>query len=153
MSLTLLTPPAEEPLTLADAKAFAKIETSDDDTLVQALIVAARLHVEAATRRLLVTQSWRLALSAISTDGVVVIPVAPVQAVVAMRLRDKAGGTLLVDPAAYSGDLAAAPAALTVKASIPAGGRLEIDLALGYGAAGAVPEPLRLALRLRVAAC
>ena len=150
MSLTLLAAPAEEPLTLADAKAFARIETADDDLLVQALIISARLHVEATTRRFLVTQSWRLAIAS-ARSGLIAVPVAPVQAVIAVRLRDAAGASTALDPASYQVDLAATPPTLRLAAALPQGGRVEVDMLMGYGAAAAVPEPLRHALRLLVA--
>ena len=59
MSLLLVSPPAEEPVSLADAKAFARIDTDAEDTLVATLIAAARLSVEVRTKRVLITQGWR----------------------------------------------------------------------------------------------
>ena len=52
--------PAIEPIALADAKKWLKLETSDDDDVVGALITAARLMLEAQIRRMLITQTWRL---------------------------------------------------------------------------------------------
>ncbi len=56
MSSILLTPPAVEPVTLAEAKAYLRVEHGDDDDVIAALIAAARSHVEAQTRRVLITQ-------------------------------------------------------------------------------------------------
>ena len=47
-------------MTLAEAKAFLRVEHDDDDDVIAALIAGARIHVEAQTRRALITQSWRL---------------------------------------------------------------------------------------------
>ena len=63
MSSLLLTAPAIEPLSLAEAKAFLRVETSDDDEVIGALIAGSRIHVEAQTRRALITQSWRISRS------------------------------------------------------------------------------------------
>src|SRR5947208_1473246 len=41
MSSILLTPPASEPVTLADAKAYLRITTSDDDDVIAAFIAGA----------------------------------------------------------------------------------------------------------------
>jgi len=69
MSSILLTPPAAEPVTLADAKAWLRVEHDDDDDVIAALIAGARSHVEAQTRRALITQSWRLVLDRWPRDG------------------------------------------------------------------------------------
>ena len=55
MPSILLSGPAAEPITLAAAKQFLRVEHGDDDDVIAALIAAARIHVEAATRRALVT--------------------------------------------------------------------------------------------------
>jgi uncharacterized phiE125 gp8 family phage protein len=62
MPLQLITAPTAEPLTLADAKAWARIDTNADDNLVKALIKAARSFAETKLRRSLITQTWQLTL-------------------------------------------------------------------------------------------
>lgn len=61
-SLRLITEPASEPVSLAEAKAHLVVEHSSDDTLISTLITSARRHVEARTHRGLVRQQWRLTL-------------------------------------------------------------------------------------------
>ena len=51
MPSILLTGPAAEPVMLAEAKLFLRVEHDDDDDLIGALIAGSRIHVEAATRR------------------------------------------------------------------------------------------------------
>jgi uncharacterized phiE125 gp8 family phage protein len=46
-SLTRLTPPAVEPVTLAEAKTHCRVDTSDDDAYISSLITAAREWCEA----------------------------------------------------------------------------------------------------------
>lgn len=61
-SLSIVTGPVAEPVTLAEAKAHCRVEHSSDDTLISSLIVAAREYVETETRRALCTQTWDLTI-------------------------------------------------------------------------------------------
>lgn len=63
-SYELITPPATEPVTVAEAKAHARIETDADDTLLGTYITGARELVEKLTGRALITQTWKLVLDA-----------------------------------------------------------------------------------------
>lgn len=63
MPVRLITAPASEPVTLAEAKAQLRLDTADDDTLVALLVRAAREQVEGDTGRGLVTQTWELVQS------------------------------------------------------------------------------------------
>lgn len=58
MSLTLVTEPTNEPLTLQQAKDHLRLDTDDDDSLLVDLIKAARVWVEGQTHRALLTQTW-----------------------------------------------------------------------------------------------
>ena len=58
------TPPASEPLTLAEAKAHLKVDFTDDDTLITSLIAAARDYAEQLTGRALLTQTITQTLDA-----------------------------------------------------------------------------------------
>ena len=51
MNLQMITPPVGEPVTLDDVKRFLKIDTTADDTLLLALIAAARETCENYTGR------------------------------------------------------------------------------------------------------
>jgi uncharacterized phiE125 gp8 family phage protein len=155
MSSLLLTAPAIEPLTLDEAKAYLRVETTDDDEVIATLISGARIHVEAQTRRALITQSWRLVLEAWPADGRVAVWPAPLQSLSAARVYDLDNNASSVDTQSFVADLAAsalifAPWALTQPQRIGAG--IELDVVCGYGAAATdVPEPLRQAIRLLIA--
>lgn len=58
--LRLITPPASEPITLAEAKLHLRVDFADDDDLIGALITAAREQCEVAQRRALITSTWEL---------------------------------------------------------------------------------------------
>jgi len=155
MSSILLTAPAAEPLALDEARAFLRVEHHDDDDLIGALIAGARLHVEARTRRALITQSWRLARDAWPENGRIDVRPAPLQAVTAARVYDEMGNAATLDLQSFVPALGASVIAF-VPWAVPAPGRLvagiEFDVRVGYGDTGvAVPEPLRQAMRLLVA--
>ncbi len=79
MSSILITPPAVEPVTLADAKAYLRVDNDDDDGVISALIAGARSHIEAQTRRALITQAWRLVRDAWPGDGRIAVLPSPLQ--------------------------------------------------------------------------
>jgi hypothetical protein len=60
VGLTLLTPPATEPVSLADAKLHLRESDNAQDTVISALVTAARKLVEERCRRSLITQTWVL---------------------------------------------------------------------------------------------
>lgn len=62
MGLSLVTPPALEPVTLADAKLHLRESDTGQDTLITALITAARKAIEEKCRRSLITQTWMATL-------------------------------------------------------------------------------------------
>jgi len=58
-SLYQLTPPAVEPLSLAEAKTQCRIDDDDSDALVQTYITAARQYVEDILDISIITQVWQ----------------------------------------------------------------------------------------------
>lgn len=163
---SLLVPPANEAVALADAKAWLRIDTNDEDSLVAALIPPARAVVEAATRRLLLTQTWRLSVDAWPPDGMtarpsgngaaaVPLPLAPVASISALRVYDAAGVAQVIDPASYGLFDKPDQARIVFFVSPPAPGRalsgIEIDVVAGYGAAIDVPPALRQAMLVLIA--
>jgi uncharacterized phiE125 gp8 family phage protein len=155
MPSILLSAPAVEPVTLEEARSFLRVEHNDDDEVIAALVAGSRIHVEAQTRRALITQSWRITADAWPPDGRLAVLPAPLRALTAARVYDRDGNAQDLDVAAFVPDLGAstlvfAPWALPAPGRIAAG--IELDVSVGYGdAAIDVPEPLRQAVRLLVA--
>jgi uncharacterized phiE125 gp8 family phage protein len=56
--ITLLSNPSVEPVTLADAKAWLRVDTTDDDALITGLIPAARTLCEAIVKKTFVQQQY-----------------------------------------------------------------------------------------------
>jgi uncharacterized phiE125 gp8 family phage protein len=62
MGLKLIAAPENEPISLVQAKAHLRVDSTDQDDLIEALITAAREKVEEETGRALITQTWEIAL-------------------------------------------------------------------------------------------
>lgn len=146
MSLQIISQPAVEPVSLADAKAHLKADMNDDDALITRLIAAARARAEWHLGRALITQSWRLWRDQWPCDGVIEIPLPPLQSVASVTVYALDDSATVLDPATYQVDAASQPARLTLKSTVlpPANTRainaVAIEFTAGYGdAAGDVP--------------
>ena len=157
MTAALITPPAIEPVSLVDAKAHLRVEITDDDDLIGALITAARLHVEAATRRVMINQSWRIYRDDWPKSGMIDLRISPLRSVDAVIVYDVDGSPTTLSPTTYQVDLTSVPARLVLKqpvATVMPGqliNGIEVDVTAGYGASGvSVPQPLQLAMMMLV---
>ena len=92
MGLSIVTQPATEPLTVAEAKAQLRVDISDDDTLIGEYITAARQFAEGATRRAFVEQTWDFTLDCFPQSGIK-LPIQPVTSVSYVQYVDTTGAT------------------------------------------------------------
>lgn len=156
-SAVLLSAPLLEPVGLDEAKAWLKLDGTDEDGIVSALVTAGRLSIEAATGRLLISQTWRLTLDVWPPTSSLDVRLAPVQSIVAIRSYDAASVVTNYNTSDFLLDRASVPARIVpATQSLPFTNRLaggiEIDLLLGYGpAASDVPRLLRQAILVLVA--
>jgi len=67
-SLTTLTPPATEPVTLAQAKVHLRVDTDTDDTYIGSLITAAREYCEAYCDETFLHTQYRMTLDSFPTE-------------------------------------------------------------------------------------
>ena len=144
MRPVLITPPATEPVSLAEAKLYLRIDQDDEDDLIRALVIAARLLVEAASGRMLIDQGWRIVLDRWPAGGVV-------RQVTGVRVRDAAGAAAELAASAVVLEIGADPPMLRVEQPVPppglSSGGIEIDLLVGFGPGPAqTPEGLRQAM-------
>ena len=156
MSLSLLSGPQFEPLSLSDVKNWLKVTDSSDDALLQSLISSARLAVEAATGRLLISQQWRLTLDLWPGVGTLDSPLTPVRSIARIRVMDAAGAYKDVSAALFALDAGDDRTRIYWGASLPSPGvpkgGIQIDLVAGYGdTPDATPAPLRLAMQHLIA--
>lgn len=154
--LKLITAPAAEPITLAEAKLHARVDTSADDSLITALIVAARQECEHITGRALITQTWEKVLPAFS--DAMDLDLAPAASITSIKYLDSAGVEQTLANTVYDLIEEALPPRVVLKtgqswpATYAADDAVRIRFAAGYGADGTfVPQPLRAWIMIRVA--
>jgi uncharacterized phiE125 gp8 family phage protein len=164
--------PASDPVTLAEAKAWLRLDTSADDDLVTSLIQAATNHVETAYGRQLVQASWRLSLDyfpwpngfdllvapvANPDPRTIRLPKAPLISVASVTYYDMGDNLLTLDPAVYEVDATTDPGrvCLAMNKVWPVTrlkpGAVRIAFTAGYGAASDVPAQIKTAIKLIVA--
>jgi uncharacterized phiE125 gp8 family phage protein len=151
----LLIPPAVEPILLVQAKNWLRIDHADEDELVAALIASARLVVESASGRMLISQTWRIVMD-VWPEGDIVIPLAPVRQVVALRTLTAAGVSVVIAPSSYVASAAGGLGRIRFLTKPPEPERtisgIEIDVELGFSSnSQGVPETLKTAMRLLIA--
>ena len=158
MSAILITPPALEPVSRIEAKEHLKVTTDAEDDLIDRLITTARQQVEKQIDKVLIDQTWKIYLNEWPATGQIILPVAPVTAVVNLRTWSQDDVAAIIDPAHYYADLLAGPQKLILRQSrlwlrpgrIANG--IEIEVTAGFGPDGnAVPAPLRTAMLILIA--
>lgn len=153
--VTLITGPAVEPVTLAQAKLHLRVDMPEDDTLIEGLIIAARQWVEQYCRRALVSQTWELHLDS-WPSGAVYLPWPPLVSVTSIKGTDEAGVETTVSASNYQADTFSVPGRVTLKstgtwpATTLRPGGCAVRYVAGYGAAADVPQVFKQAILLLV---
>lgn len=157
MGLVLLTGPAEEPVSVIEAKAHLRVSTAADDALIGSLITAAREYVESETRRALVTQVWDLFMDAPPAGDEVVLPMPKLRSVESIQFHRADGTSGTVPSLEYFVDGASEPGRVRLVSGAswpsvelrPANG-FQVRFEAGYGGAGDVPQGIKQAILLLV---
>jgi uncharacterized phiE125 gp8 family phage protein len=177
-SLTLVTGPVREPVTLSDAKAWARLDGTTDDNSITQLIKAVRATAEEYLRRALLTQTYRLTIdlpcggidhllgegtydlpvSALNGDlsRAVELPKGPVQSIISVKTTDTADAQTTFAPSNYYLDAAGERLVLTTGATWPSNLRgiaaVEVNYIVGYGDTGdSVPQPIKTGMLIHLA--
>ena len=90
-NLTLITPPAVEPISLAEAKLHLRLDLTTEDVLIAALITAAREHCEILTWRALATQTVEMILNNFPSVNSIELSRPPLQSVTSVKYKNSAG--------------------------------------------------------------
>lgn len=161
MNVTELTPVPPEALPVADLAERLRLASGfapdpGQDALLSGVLRAALAAVEARTGKAILRRTFRLSLAAWRDLGEQALPVAPVSAVLALRIVDRDGAAIVADAAGWR--LIPDPHRPLVRSvgftlpTIPVAGRAEIDFDAGYAAVWSeVPGDLKQAVLMLAA--
>jgi uncharacterized phiE125 gp8 family phage protein len=158
MPLALITPPAVEPISLAEAKLHARVDDSDRDTLINVFIKSAREAAEHELGRALITQTWRLTLDEFPCAEIE-LPKPKVLSISSVGYVDADGVDQVVSSANYTLDSAQLPGWVLPAedfdwpATRAIANAVRVDFTAGYGpAATDVPASVRQWMLLQIGA-
>lgn len=157
MGLVVVTGPAEEPVTLAEAKAHLRVDISDDDTYISGCITAARIWAEGFQRRTYVTTTYDWSLDEWPAGGLFKIPRPPLVSVESVKYYDEDETEYTFASSSYVVDVINQPGRIAVKnsVSVPSVTLRRVNgvivrFTAGYGGATDVPEIVKQAIKLVV---
>lgn len=157
MTLSMLAGPELEPISVAEAKLYLRVDHDAENDVIAALITTARLHVERVTRRAIMQQTWRLYADDLSKNNMLEIGIGPVREVIQALCYDQDGDPFVIAPEDYIVDVSSVPARIKFHfRSKPDRPRLlngyEIDFIAGFGSTTLdIPADLRQAVIMLVA--
>ncbi len=157
MILKRAAPPAIEPVTLEEAKAYLRVDLSDDDSLIAGLIQTAREYAESFQNRALCTQTWELWLDSWPSEDYIKIALPPLQSITSIKYYDTVNTEAIMPEADYLVDVISEPGrvALGYSQSWPTAALRTINgicitFDAGYGDRANVPYLVRQAMLLLI---
>ncbi len=151
----LQTAPTTEPVTISELRTHLRVDGFDEDTYITTLGLAARRWVESYTRSALITQTWDQSYDGLSDPMKLDKP--PVSSITSVSYTDTAGDSQTLAATYY--ELGEIDGASVVRAkynqTYPSTRGHEdvvtVRYVTGYGAASAVPDGIKHAIKLIVA--
>ncbi len=168
--LVIHTEPASEPITLAEAKAYLRIDSSGDDALITSLIVSARKLCEEHMQRAIMSQTLQLLLDNLDDiddplwEGMrtgpylnyyknyIDLPMPPVTSVTHIKTYDDEDTATTFASSKYYVDNAKQPARIVLRTgetfptALRVANAIEVQYIVGYASSNAVPEPITFAI-------
>lgn len=148
------TEPAAEPVTVREVKEHLRISHMADDELLGYYITAARQVVEQRTWRTLVTTTLDYYLQGWPPGDTIVLPRPPLSSVTSVTYTDTDASASTFSSASYHTDTASTPGQIVLKysaswptATLQTSNPIVIRYVAGYGAASAVPQWAKMAIR------
>lgn len=160
MSLKLITAPTAEPITLQEAKDHLRVDSTDDDALISAIIEAARQHLDGRDgilSRALMPQTWDYSIDRFPDGDTIPLPLAPAQSITSVKYVDGNGVTQTMSASDYalSADLEWSPSVRlgynkTWPSTRDTYDAVTVRFVAGYASAAVVPAPLKAAILLLI---
>ncbi|MGV6800761.1 MAG: head-tail connector protein [bacterium] len=151
MTLTLITPPIEEPVALADLKQHLRVDQADEDVLIAQMGLSARMICEQICQRNFMTQEWQWQLDQwperIRQEGEV-LPLSPVQNITSVQILDETTQSVVLPSSDYVFTSQEPSKLIMMTAPVPGikTGGIKINMLTGYGQAAQVPAPIKQAI-------
>ena len=154
-SMEVSTAPATEPVSTADAKAHLKIDTSDEDALIDSWVVAARILIEKNWGISIITQTLKLRLDHFPYDDQrIMLPAPPLASVSSVQYTDSDGVLQTWDSSNYDVGVNDKPGTLKTAYNVSYPTTRSMDDAViityiaGFGGASDVPATIIHAIKL-----
>ncbi len=139
--------PITEPLTLAEAKLYLRIDGSAEDSLIADLIAVARELAEQYMRISLITQQWKISFDDYVPEELL-LPYPPIVSIESIMIFARDGSSVVVEPDSY---FIGSSQDTLVFDTIIYGHRIEIIYNTGYGNAADIPSPIKYGMLAHMA--
>ena len=146
-SLINIVSPSEEPVTLAEAKLYLRVDNIDEDTLINQIIKTARISAEKYIGKSLITQQWRLSFDKYAPMEVY-LRRGPIQTVDSVKFFDKNSNETILSSNQYS--LSVDNRKLIFEIT-PLSNSIEINYTAGYGLSASVPNDIKQGMLIHIA--
>lgn len=155
--LSLLTPPAQEPVSVDDVKPWCRVETgfTMDDGIIGGMITAARRYCETATKSQFITATYLFVLDLFPQIGQqwqwvgtpIRLPMPPLQSITSVQYLDSTGTLQTLASDKYTVDTVSKPGRIVPiffepwPVTIPQPNSVQITMVCGFGDDGSdVPQ-------------
>ena len=167
-NVAVVTPPATQVLTLAQAKLHLRVDGTDDDTLITTLISSAQEYAESYTNRRFITQTLQLYIdnfydwTAVDNSlpnpwyQYLKVPYPPCQAIQSIQYLDTNSAWQTLSTSIYQVDVVSEPARIyhAYNQGFPLVQQtpqsVKIMFTCGYGGASAVPASIQQAMLILI---
>ncbi len=155
MTVIVITAPTEMPVSLEEAKAQLRVTGSADDDYIESLIEAVTATIDGPTGwlgRALVTQTLEYQFGCFPTCDIE-LPCRPVASITSIKYDDSAGDEQTLDAATYrlvAPNIVGLVSGSTWPTALHQAGAVRVRYVAGYGAAAAVPAPIKQAIKLGI---